>query len=229
MPEESVAHLEGLPETTESEEMYLLTVAFAEEDGHCGALPMTALAEALGVSGASANEMVRKLAGRGLLQYEPYRGARLTDPGRGIALRVLRTRRLWTAFLSSRLGMVPADADVLACRLEHLTPADVVDRLAAHLGDPGSDPLGRPIPAGGGGPAAAAPPTLLEVRPGVSVEVAAIDGPRETRGFLARHGIARGRSLAVLARGEVGVLVEGNGAVDLSAEVARLVRVVVVE
>jgi len=126
--------------------MYLITVAVAEEEGRTGPLPLADLAKSLGISPISANQMVRRLEDRGLLQYHPYHGASLTPAGRWEARRVLRGRRLWAAFLVAHLGFDPEEADALACSLEHVTPAKAADRLARFMGDPQVGPLGRAIP-----------------------------------------------------------------------------------
>ena len=113
--------------TSESEEMYLITVARAAEDGETGPIPIARVAKELHISVASANEMVRKLTARELLEYEPYRGVRLTDLGSRVAERVLRTRRLWATFLADHLGLTPVEADDQACLLEHVTLPDAVN------------------------------------------------------------------------------------------------------
>src|SRR4030042_2070249 len=100
MPKDAPAGVSSGPEggaTSPSEEMYLITVAVAEEEGRTGPLPLADLAESLGISPVSANQMVRRLEERGLLEYHPYHGASLTPPGRREARRVLRGRRLWAA------------------------------------------------------------------------------------------------------------------------------------
>ena len=84
-----------LASTTEAEQMYLITIAMAAEDGHDGPVPVPRLAESLEVSRVSANEMIKKLADRGFVAYTPYKGAELTEAGSAIARTVLRRRRLW--------------------------------------------------------------------------------------------------------------------------------------
>ena len=123
--------------TSPSEEMYLITVARAEEAGRPGPLPLAALAQSLSISPISANQMVWRLAERGLLEYHPYQGVLLTPAGRATAGRVLRGRRLWAGFLEEHLGFGKEEADVLACEFEHLTPPELADRLEAFLGRSG--------------------------------------------------------------------------------------------
>lgn len=120
--------------TSPSEEMYLITVALAEERGGEEWLSVASLAQDLSISPVSANQMVWRLAGRGLLDYRPYQGVALTPAGRAAAGRVLRGRRLWRTFLVSHLGFGEEEADALACDLEHLTAPRVADRLESFLG-----------------------------------------------------------------------------------------------
>lgn len=145
----------GVALTSPSEEMYLITVAVAEEEGRPLPLPLADLAQALAISPVSANQMVRRLEERGLVKYHPYHGVALTIPGRQEARRVLRGRRLWGTFLVEHLGFTPEEADALACGLEHVTPPEAADRLARFLGDPALGPLGDPIPPS---PHGASPP-----------------------------------------------------------------------
>lgn len=207
--------------------MYLLTIAVAVEGGHRGPLKLTALAGALGVSSGSANEMVRKLAGRGLLTYEPYRGVALTDQGAEVALRVLRTRRLWSCFLVDRLGFTPGEADDMACDLEHVTPVAAAERLAGYLGDPHAGPLGRPIPRPGAGPVPSpAPVPLIAVPAGATVEVEAVAASGAASGFLAACGVEPGVRAEVLASGPGGVLIgTGRGETHLEPALSGAVLV----
>ena len=146
MPKQSGPAVTAAP-TTPSEQMYLIKVAVAEEEGRPAPLPLAELAAALEISPVSANQMVRRLEERGLAEYHPYRGVALTEAGRREAHRVLRGRRLWAAFLAQHVGFSPEEADHLACGLEHVTPPEAADRLARFLGDPAATPWGEPIPA----------------------------------------------------------------------------------
>src|SRR5688572_10334629 len=61
------------------------------------------LAEALGVSPGSVTSMLKTLSESSLAEYVPHKGARLTDAGRTLALRVLRWHRLIELFLVQTL------------------------------------------------------------------------------------------------------------------------------
>lgn len=221
--------LEAVPDgTSESEEMYLITVARAVEDGHLGPVPVPVVAEALDHSRVSANEMAKKLVARGFLEYEPYKGVTLTPAGTAVANRILRRRRLWALFLAEHLGLTAAAADTVACEFEHVTPAAVADRLSDFLGDPTRDPEGKPIPpAGDSGPAAPPESPLTELATGQKATVVRVVGSPATRSFLAEEGVGDGAEIRVAAIGsDRSYLVETpNGHVHLTAEVAETVMV----
>jgi len=209
--------------------MYVITLARAVESGRSEPIPMPVVASALDVSVASANEMVRKLASRDLVTYEPYRGVGLTAAGRAVANRVLRTRRLWATFLADQLGFSPTEADDQACQLEHATAPAAVDRLAVFLGDPETDPLGSPIPGRGSSRSVGVKATTLsEVMVGCDGEVMAIRTPGAARVFLAGEGIEVGTTVTMLASGESGVLVNARNPVSLTHELAHTIDVRVI-
>ncbi|HHC07614.1 MAG TPA: metal-dependent transcriptional regulator [Actinobacteria bacterium] len=214
--------------TTEAEEMYLITIAMAIEEGHEGPVPVPQIAKALGVSRVSANEMVKKLAARELVDYVRYKGVRLSSVGEEIARRVLRRRRLWSVFLSEQLGLSPKAADAVACEFEHITPADVAQRLAEFLGEPTVSPQGKPIPTADAAPtnAPAAIP-IGEAQVSRPVEVVAVEADAAGRSFLAEQGIVPGSRITLLAVAEGGacLVAAGEGRVHVSAELADAVRV----
>lgn len=190
--------------TSEAEEMYLITIARAIEDGYPEPVPVSHAARELDVSGVSANQMIRKLAGRGYLEYEPYQGVTLTELGRVVALSILRRRRLWGVFLSEQLGLTPERADEVACDLEHITPDDVADLLSGYLGDPASGPRGHSIPSGESAPAP--PPTVrLDAVPaGERRSVVGVNLPDEPRRFVETQGIVPGADVEVIGVGGAG-------------------------
>ena len=59
-----------------------------------GAASTTDLATLLEVRPASVSGMLRKLSALGLVEHERYRGVRLTERGRRVALEVIRHHRL---------------------------------------------------------------------------------------------------------------------------------------
>jgi DtxR family Mn-dependent transcriptional regulator len=163
-----------------------------------------AVAHRLGVSAASATNMLKRLAGLGLVEHVPYRGADLTDAGRRIALEVVRHHRLLETYLAEALGVpwdeVHAEAEVL----EHVLSERLEERISSLLGDPKFDPHGHPIPAKDLSMPAASERHLWSVPPGetVSVERVSDDVPEALR-YLGRAGIRPGIEVEVVERGPV--------------------------
>jgi DtxR family Mn-dependent transcriptional regulator len=172
-----------------------------------GAVPPSAIAQRLGVSGASATNMLKKLDSLGLVSHAPYRGAGLTDAGRKIALEVVRHHRLIETYLAEALG-VPLDrvhdeAEVL----EHALSEELEERISEHLGHPTADPHGHPIPSKDG----TMPPVfpaqarrLWEIKDGEETEIDRVpDFEAEALRYLAGVGIKPGAMVEVVGRGPV--------------------------
>lgn len=133
---------------SESVEMYLKSISeLAEEEA---LVPISALAERLGVSTVSATEMVHRLREQGLIEHTPYKGVALTSLGVRRACRVIRRHRLWERFLGDYLGLPWQQIHDYACRLEHATDTSVTEALATFLGNPQTCPHGNPIPSAEG-------------------------------------------------------------------------------
>ncbi|MFB6201268.1 MAG: metal-dependent transcriptional regulator [Halorhabdus sp.] len=85
------------------------------------------IADRLGVSPASANEMVGKLETRGLADHEKYKGVTLTDDGIEQARDVLQTYCIIERFLLQVLEVENFRAE--ARQLESVIDETVADRL----------------------------------------------------------------------------------------------------
>jgi DtxR family Mn-dependent transcriptional regulator len=125
--------------------MYLKTIA--EMGERRDPVPVTSLAARLGISTAAASEMVRRLQKRKYLHHTPYKGVRLSELGRLQANKVIRRHRLWECFLVDELGIPWERVHEHACRLEHVTEAELMEALAERLGHPQTCPHGNPIPS----------------------------------------------------------------------------------
>ncbi|MDQ4064650.1 MAG: metal-dependent transcriptional regulator, partial [Actinomycetota bacterium] len=152
----------------------------------------------------SATNMLKRLAEAGLVQHAPYRGVRLTEPGRRIALEVVRHHRLLETYLVEALGVpwdeVHAEAEVL----EHVLSETLEERIAARLGDPAVDPHGHPIPSKDldAPPPPARTLWACEIGERVTVERVSDESPEALR-YLASIGIAPGAEIEVTDRGPV--------------------------
>lgn len=104
------------------------------------------LAKELRTSAASVTDMLKKLKAKKILQYERYRGFRLTENGNKIALVIIRRHRLWEYFLVTKLGFNWDKVHVIAEELEHVSSTELIKKLDHYLGTPKIDPHGDPIP-----------------------------------------------------------------------------------
>ncbi|HVF52490.1 MAG TPA: metal-dependent transcriptional regulator [Actinomycetota bacterium] len=169
------------------------------------AVSTTALAARLGVSSASATNMLKRLASMGLVDHVPYRGASLTEAGSKIALEVVRHHRLLETYLAEALGVPWDEVHDEAEILEHVLSEQLEDRISALLGHPTSDPHGHPIPSKDGSVAETQVRRLWDVADG---ERSAVDRVPDERGEVLRYlgdvGIRPGSEVEVVGRGPVG-------------------------
>lgn len=105
------------------------------------------LAQAMEVSSASASNMIKRLDELDFLTYEAYEGATLTNPGRTVALEVIRHHRLLELYLKDVMGFSWDEIHEEAEILEHHISERFEDRIEEMLGHPERDPHGHPIPA----------------------------------------------------------------------------------
>ena len=115
-----------------------------------GAASTKDIASRLSVSPASVSNMFVRLQEMGLVEYERYRGATLTERGREEALRLVRRHRLIETFLLEHLGYTWEEVHEEAERLEHAVSDGFTERLAEFLDHPDHDPHGGPIPTADG-------------------------------------------------------------------------------
>lgn len=133
------------PETyTAPVENYLKVIYEIERAS--GAAATTDIAQRLDIAPASVSGMVRRLADQGLLEHERYRGVKLTDEGRRVALRTIRRHRVIESYLMRALGYPWDRVHDEAERLEHAASDELIDRMAEAIGEPTVDPHGAPIP-----------------------------------------------------------------------------------
>jgi len=166
-----------------------------------GAASTTDLAALLEVRPASVSGMLRKLSALGLVEHERYRGVRLTERGRRVALEVIRHHRLVELFLVESLGMTWDEVHAEAEVLEHALSEELEELIAAKLGDPTVDPHGDPIPSRELKLAEIPAPTLEELEPGEAATFVRIsDAEPEMLRFLGERGIVPGARLKLVER-----------------------------
>jgi DtxR family transcriptional regulator, Mn-dependent transcriptional regulator len=163
-----------------------------------GAASTKQIADRLSVAPASVTNMLGRLREKGLVEYEPYRGALLTDRGREEALRLVRRHRLIETFLLEHLGYSWQEVHEEAERLEHAVSDAFTERLAEYLGHPDHDPHGDPIPAADGTMPPEDSHPLGEAVVGERALVCRVDHrDAAVLAYLEEHGLVPGRLLEV--------------------------------
>lgn len=198
-------------EMSESEEMYLVSVARMIENGAVGPISISQLAEQMQIKPVSVNQMVHKLETLGLVRYTPYQGVLLSDEGMNYARDILHRRRLWEVFLVEHLHLTLGDADELACRMEHIFPTEALSRLDNFLGHPSRSPSDKRIPRPQEPGVDEGVFALETLAIGCCGEVVTIDLDHATRTFLKAEGLQPGSIIEVLALGTNGEMLVSTG------------------
>ena len=153
----------------------------------------------LAISPASVSGMVRRLADQGLITHEPYRGVRLTSEGRRAALRTLRRHRILECYLTEVLGYPWDRVHEEAEQLEHAASEELIERMAATLGDPVQDPHGAPIPTRDGRVEESLLRSLADAAQGERLRVRRVEDEDAGRlRYLAELGIRPGALVRIL-------------------------------
>jgi Mn-dependent DtxR family transcriptional regulator len=103
------------------------------------------VAEMLGVSRASAGEMLKRLEADGLVARGEHKEALLTQTGRARAEQVVRKHRIIERLLTDFMGYTAAEAHVHADELGDTFSDDMVERIEEKLGHPQRCPHGWPV------------------------------------------------------------------------------------
>jgi len=103
------------------------------------------VAEMLGVSRASAGEMLKRLEAEGLVERGAQKEAILTAAGTERARRVVRKHRIIERLLTDFMGYTAGEAHVHADELGDTFTDDMVERIDEKLGHPERCPHGWPV------------------------------------------------------------------------------------
>ncbi len=199
-----------MPVVTGVMEDYLKAIYKLQQDR--GSVSTSEIANRLGVSAASATNMIKRLARLHLVTYSRYHGFALTPAGGRVALETIRHHRLIELYLAQYLGMRLDQVDREAERMEHVLSADVEARIATALGNPTQDPHGDPIPSVDGTMRDVRYPTLERLSPGDTAVVARVsDRSAALLRRLAALGVLPGAVLTRLTHRRGACRVEING------------------
>ncbi len=111
-----------------------------------GSLTVAArVAEMLGVSRASAGEMLKRMEAEGLIERGERKEALLTPSGRKRAEQVVRKHRIIERLLTDFMGYTAAEAHVHADELGDTFTDEMIERIEKRLGSPDRCPHGWPV------------------------------------------------------------------------------------
>ena len=202
---------------TSTVEDYLKAILLEEHEGAGPPVSPGRIASALSVAPGTVTAMLKTLAASGLITYEPYTGAGLTDAGRELAMHVLRRHRLIELFLVQVMGMDWSEVHDDAERLEHAVSDLLIARIDEMLGHPAVDPHGDPIPTAGGKVEEPQLVSLVDCPTARPLRVARVlDQAPSFLQLVEREGLKPGRELEVLSRDQASdtvVIRRGDGQV----------------
>lgn len=198
---------------TSSEENYLKTI-YHLETMKPGSVLTSQIADKMNTTSASVTDMIKRLSEKNLIDYERYRGVRMTRKGERMALGVIRRHRLWEVFLTDILKFKWDEVHELAEELEHVSSDELISRLDSYLGHPRFDPHGDPIPDGSGKLSQPAGESLSELDAGQEVYLYGVSDHTPTfLRFLEKKGLKPGVRFLILERDEFdhSLLIRFNG------------------
>ncbi len=169
-----------------------------ESDTHLVAT--SAVAQELGVSKSTSTETLQELSKKGMVEYHPYQGVRLTKKGSQTALQIIRIHRLWEVFLVEKLGFNWDEVHELAEELEHIRSEKFIDHLDDFLGNPKEDPHGDPIPSKSGILTKSRKKTLTEFKVGERGKLSQVSDDSDAfLNYIVKYGIQMGSVFEVCA------------------------------
>ena len=128
------------------ETIYFLAFPIGEYQPSTGSAAIASrVAEMLGVSRASAGEMLKRLEAEGLIERGKHKEALLTKSGRARAEKVVRKHRIIERLLTDFMGYTAAEAHVHADALGDTFTDEMVERIETRLGNPERCPHGWPV------------------------------------------------------------------------------------
>jgi DtxR family Mn-dependent transcriptional regulator len=197
------------------ETIYFLAFPIGEYRPASGSAAIASrVAEMLGVSRASAGEMLKRLEAEGLVERGEQKEAILTSAGAERARRVVRKHRIIERFLTDFMGYTAAESHVHADELGDTFTDEMVERINDRLGHPDRCPHGWPVEPEVEQAENANLVELAELEPGRRSEIVRLaehDG--DLLHWFYDEGLAPGTRVEVLAPaspgGELEIAVEG--------------------
>jgi DtxR family Mn-dependent transcriptional regulator len=167
-----MAHAGGHSVDDYLETIYFLAFPIGEYRPSTGSTAIAArVAEMLGVSRASAGEMLKRLESEGLVERGEQKEAVLTPDGIERAKRVVRKHRIIERFLTDFMGYTAAESHVHADELGDTFTEEMIERINDRLGRPERCPHGWPVEPEAEQAENAELVALAEVEPGQGAQI----------------------------------------------------------
>lgn len=161
------------------------------------------LADALDVTPATTNNMLKKLKEKKLVAYEKYGKITLTKEGRSLAVEIVRKHRLWETFLYEKLNFTWDEVHEVAEQLEHIKSAKLVEQLEKFLDYPEIDPHGDPIPNDKGEIKFVRRKTLAEIEVDETCKLIAVkDNSSPFLQYVVKLGLGLSSEIKIISRQE---------------------------
>jgi DtxR family Mn-dependent transcriptional regulator len=214
-------------EVTAAIEEYLECIYKLQEKS--GVARTSEMVKSLNVAPGTVTNTVEWLEKQDMVTHKPYKGVKLTQKGRKIALRVIRKHRLSERLLVDILHMGRDRAHDAACKLEHSITDDMIKPLEEALKHPKTCPHGNPIPTENGEIIEEKSLPLLELAVGEHSIVMKITEERyDLLNYLDKLGIAPQASIEILEKapftGPITVKV-GSTSHAISYAIASIIQV----
>lgn len=203
---------------TMAEENYIKAVYHLQHGQ--GLVTTNAISAELQTRPASVTDMLKKLKLKRIINYEPYKGVKLSTEGRKVALGIIRKHRLWEFFLVDKLQFGWDEVHEVAEELEHISSNKLIDKLDEFLGHPRFDPHGDPIPDSKGRITAQQHQQLAAVTPNKLVEITGVGSQSTELLELLRH-----KGLQMGTRLEIKKIFEFDGSIELRIKNQQTVTV----
>ena len=216
------------PNYSVAEENYIKSIYHLQQINE--SVSTNALADHLKAKPASITDMLKKLQAKSLLNYNPYKGFRLSREGNKAALIIIRRHRLWEFFLVDQLHFSWEEVHEVAEELEHVRSKKLVDKLDAFLNFPKFDPHGDPIPDANGKISLQQQLPLSDLPLNKQAVITSVQNQAsELLSFLSSRNIIIGTKLEVKRRlpfdNSVEIKFKSRQSLILSEQVANAIRV----
>ena len=185
---------------TLSEENYLKAIYHLAKHENAS-VSTNAIAQKMQTKASSTTDMIKKLSEKGHVEYQKYKGVKLTEKGRLAAVSVIRKHRLWEVFLVQKLNFSWDEVHEVAEQLEHIKSDKLTQQLDVFLEHPTEDPHGDPIPDCNGNIPSSQKVLLAQIDQNQScICVEVKDSTTDFLQYLDKHGIALGTKIKVISK-----------------------------